>query len=397
MRKVWSNLVRRILFVALATVLPGSVGAANAITITYVNVGPLDSRVFVGFSNNASGNTTSDLVMDPSAYSRNDTLYGPLPPVGQLPNFDAMVYAAAELGTDLNAPLGTGVRWAAAPLNFTFVQAHGETLAATGSYSSDAFAFSGNTTSTSPTAWIIHVDPSGSEVAGTPTDVTVTGNITGFVSVAGASVANASWNVATTSFGTVMSGVASQTVPGTTPFTDAGSITFTIPLGSTFQLEADYDQNTSGSGAGANSTAQIDSFLVQIAATIPTPVVPVLVAHFIAPIFDGTTVVSPAGPFPAGRTIPVRFQLQDGKGNLISGPEGRKLDVGVTVFSTQKGAEKTPIDLGPKPPALRYHARRGVFALRLKTKDQAWSAGQTYRIEVSVAGTPVGEAFFALR
>jgi hypothetical protein len=193
-----------------------------------------------------------------------------------------------------------------------------------------------------------------------------------------------------------MSGAASQTVPGTTPFTDAGSITFTIPLGSTFQLQADYDQNTSGSGAGANSTAEIDSFLVQIAATIPAPVAP-LVAHFIAPLFDGTTVVSPAGPFRLGCTIPVRFQLQDDKGNVISGPEGGKLDVDVTVFSTQKGAEKTPIDLGPNPPPLRYHARRGVFALRLKTKGQAWSAGQTYRIEVSVAGTPVGEAFFGLR
>ncbi len=396
MGKVSASLVRRLLFVPLAAALLWSAGAANAITITYVNSGPADSRVFVGFSNNASGYTTSDLIMDPSAYSRNDTAYGPLPPPGQLPSFDAMVYGAAELATDLNAPLGTGVRFVGAPFNYTFVQAHGETLAPTGSYSSDAFAFSGNTTSTSPTAWIVHVDPSGAEVAGTPTDVTVTGDIAGFVSVAGASVANASWNVATTSFGTVMSGTASQTVAGTTPFTDSGSLTFTIPLGSTFQLEADYDQNTSGSGAGANSTAEIDSFLVQVSAVISPPVVPMLTAHFVAPIFDGTTVVSPAGPFHRGRTIRVRFQLQDEKGNVITGPEGRKLDVSVQVFSTQKGAEKTPIDLGSKA-RLRYHARRGVFASRLKTKGQAWSAGQTYRIEVDVAGKPVGEAFFALR
>ena len=194
-----------------------------------------------------------------------------------------------------------------------------------------------------------------------------------------------------------MSGTASQAVPGSSNFTDSGSITFTIPLGSTFQLEADYDQNTSGSGAGANSTTEIDNFLVQIAATIPTPVTPMLMAHFLRPIFDFTTVVSPAGPFRSGRTIPIRFQLLDDKGNAVTGADGRKLDVALQVFSTQKGAEKTPIDLGPKPPRIQYHARRGVFAFRLKTKGAPWIAGQIYRIEIDVAGTQVGEAFFALR
>jgi hypothetical protein len=69
---------------------------------------PEGSRVFVGFANDASGNLTSDLVVHPSAASRNDTLYGPLPPPMTLPSFDAMVYGAAELGTNLNAPLGSG-------------------------------------------------------------------------------------------------------------------------------------------------------------------------------------------------------------------------------------------------------------------------------------------------
>ena len=72
-----------------------------------------------------------------------------------------MVYGAAELGTNLNAPLGSGVRSVFAPLNATFFQAHGETLAPTGFYSSHAYAHSGDTTSTIPTHWIIHVDPSG--------------------------------------------------------------------------------------------------------------------------------------------------------------------------------------------------------------------------------------------
>ncbi len=244
---------------------------AGAITITYVNPGPLDSRVFVGFANNASGNLTSDLVTHSSAASRNDTVFGPLPPPFTLPSFDAKAYGAAELGTNLNAPLGSGVRSAFAPLNMPFFQAHGETLAASGAYSSQAFAFSGDTTSTTPTRWIVHVDPSGSETAGTLADVTVTGSIAGHVDVAGSSLADASWNVTTTGFGTVMSGSASQSTPGSTPFTDSGTLTFTLPLGSTFELLVDYDLSTSGSGAGANSTSEVSASLVQISAVLTPP------------------------------------------------------------------------------------------------------------------------------
>ncbi|MDX2169522.1 MAG: hypothetical protein SF182_20810 [Deltaproteobacteria bacterium] len=246
-------------------------GRAAAITITYVNVGPADSRVCVGFANDASGNLTSDLVVQPSAASRNDTVYGPLPPPLTLPSFDAMAYAAAELGTNLNAPLGTGVRSVFAPLNLTFFQAHGETLAASGSYSSQAFAFSGNTTSTAPTHWVVHVDPSGSETAGTPADVTITGSISGSVAVAGSSLADASWQVATAGFGTVMSGTASQSTPGSTGFSDGGTLTFTLPLGSTFDLLVDYQLSASGSGAGADSTSEVAASLVQISAVLTPP------------------------------------------------------------------------------------------------------------------------------
>lgn len=244
---------------------------ARAITITYVNPGPLDSRVWVGFDNDASGNLTSDLVVAAAAASRNDTLYGPLPPVGQLPSFDAMAYAAAELGTNLNAPLGTGTRSVFAPLNLSFFQAHGQTLAPSGSYASHAYAYSGDTTASGPMHWTVHVDPSGSEVAGTLADVTVSGSLAGQVSVAGSSLADATWNVATASYGTVMAGAASQSVPGSTPFSDAGSITFSLPLGSTFDLIVDYDLSTSGNGAGADSTAEITASLVEISAVIPPP------------------------------------------------------------------------------------------------------------------------------
>lgn len=243
---------------------------ARAITITYSNPGPADSRVFVGFANDASGHLTADLVAQPAAASRNDTVFGPLPPIGQLPAFDAMAYGAAELGTNLNAPLGAGVRSVFAPLNLTFFQAHGATLAPSGAYASHAYAFSGNASASTPAAWVVHVDPSGVELPGTPVDVTVDASISGAVSVAGTSLAAAAWTV-TTSAGGVIAGSASQSIPGTTPFGDAGTLTFTMPLGGTFTLLVDYDLTTSGSGAGADSTSEIAASLVEISAALTPP------------------------------------------------------------------------------------------------------------------------------
>lgn len=260
----------RLLLLPLLAIL-ATATAAPAITITYVNPGPLDSRVYVGFANDASGNLTSDLVVHPSAASRNDTLYGPLPPPMTLPSFDAMVYGAAELGTNLNAPLGSGVRSVFAPLNLSFFQAHGETLAGTGTYASHAYAYSGDTTASGPMHWTVHVDPSGLELPGTLADVTVTGSISGAVTVAGASLADAAWNVDVTGVGTVMAGTATQATPGSTPFSDSGSLTFTVPLGATFELLVDYDLTTSGSGAGADSTSEVTASLVQISAVIAPP------------------------------------------------------------------------------------------------------------------------------
>lgn len=266
-----TRIVRAAVGIALLLGAPAAAGRAAAITITYANPGPADSRVYVGFANDASGNLTSDLVPDAAAASRNDTVYGPLPPIGQLPSFDALCYGAAELGTNLNAPLGTGVRSVFAPLNPTFLQAHGETLAGTGAYASQAFAYSGNAAASGATPWVIHVDPSGSETAGTPALVTVTGTISGSLTVAGAATANASWNVTSSAFGTVMAGSATQAVPGSAPISDAGTITFVLPLGSTFDLLVDYDLATSGSGASADSTSEIAASLVQISAVLAPP------------------------------------------------------------------------------------------------------------------------------
>ena len=388
------QLVRRWVGISVlaSLLLPWASGTAKAITITYVNPGPLDSRVFVGFDNDASGNLTTDFVTQTSAASRNDTVYGPLPPIGQLPSFDAMAYGSAELGTNLNAPLGTGVRSVFAPLNPSFFQAHGETLAGTGFYASHAYAHSGDTTSTIPTRWIVHVDPSGAEVAGTPADVTVTGTLSGSVSVAGTSVADAAWNVATTGFGTVMTGAANQAVPGSTPFSDAGTLTFTLPLGGTFELLVDYDLSTSGSGLGADSTSEIAASLVQISAVIAPPLAP-FSTTFLAPMLGGTTAASPAGPFQARRAIRVQMQLRDTNGDLVSDAVAKALDVGLTVFPVPAGPA---IDFGLRPPRIRYRARADMFVFRLRTRSAGFVAGQTYRLVIDVAGTPVGEGFFAL-
>jgi hypothetical protein len=376
---------------------------ANAITITYVNAGPSDSRIFVGFANDSSGNMTSDLVSDPSAYSRNDTLYGPLPAPGNLPGFDAMTYGAAELGTDLYCTVCYGARSVFAPLLYpsTYFQAHGETLAPTGTYSSNAFSFSGDTTSTSPTAWIIHVDPSGSEVAGTPTQVMVTGSIAGFVSVAGSSMANALWNVMSPSNGTVMSGTSSQSTPGTTNFSDSGTLIFTIPLGSTFDLLVNYDLSTSGSGAGANSTSEVSQSMVQVSAVIVPPVAPVVTVSFPGPSLGGTTVVSPAGPYHKNRTIPIRIRVRDANGDLISDEEAKKLDARIVVYPTSEKGDGKPIELKPMPrrkdDTFRYNTGSNQFFYNLSTYGPAWTADQTYRIEVRINGKPLGEAFFSLR
>jgi hypothetical protein len=278
---------------------------AGAITITYVNPVPNDSRVFVGFTNNSTGNTTSDLVADPAAYSRNDTLFGPSAP----PAADSEAYSGAELGTNLNAPLGTGVRSVFGPFNPSFFfSASGFTYTAAGIYSADAFAFSGNASTTSPTPWIIHVDPSGSEVAGTPADVTVSASIAGTLTVAGASVADASWNVATTAFGTVISGSASQSVVGSSNFSDSNTITFSVPLGSTFELLVDYDLTASGSGSGASSSSEITSSLVQISAAIPPMFAPVSGAKLL--MFDKYTKSGKAK---------VVLQMTDPGGNITKG------------------------------------------------------------------------------
>lgn len=249
--------VRNVLAGTAASCLLGALAApAAAITITYENPGPADSRVFVGIDNDSSGWTTYDVISHENVFSRSDTAYGPLPPTGQLPSFDAEYYASAELGTNLNAPLGTGIRSVFSPLNPTFFRASGMTLQPTGVYASHSFVYSGPATP--------------AENIGDPAVVTIDASISSTLTVSGAASADATWTVTTTTHGGVIGGGATQTVPGVTPFSDSGTLRFQVLLGDTFELAVDYDLNAAGSGAGAASESNVDASLVEISAALGT-------------------------------------------------------------------------------------------------------------------------------
>lgn len=248
---------------------------ADAIIITYINSGADDGTVVVGFDNDSSGWTTSDLVQNGNAFSRADTAYGPLPPVGQLPSFDAQTDARSEFGTNLNCATCTGVRSAFGPFNPGLFsnEASGTALQATGVYTSHSYLYSAQAASTATAPWIIRIDPSPGETIGTPVTVTIDASLDGVLDVTGAASADAFWNVSTTSYGTVINGFVSQATPGTQPFADSGQLQFIIPLGSTFELLVEHDLNAAGSGAGASSRAAVDNSLVEISAAFGMPLI----------------------------------------------------------------------------------------------------------------------------
>ena len=230
----------------------------------------------------------------------------------------------------------------------------------------------------------------------------ITGSISGVVSAAGTSMSTALWNVTSPSNGTVMSGTASQPTPGTTNFNDAGTLIFNMPLGSTFDLLVNYNLSTNGNGAGANSTSEVSQSLVEVSAVIAPPVAPVVTVSYPGPTLGGTTVVSPAGPFHKGRTIPIRIEVRDGEGTILSDEEAQKLDVRIVVYPTSEEKDDgKPIELKPQPQrkddTFRYNAGSDQFFYNLSTYGPAWSADQTYRIEIRINGKPLGESFFALR
>lgn len=332
---------------------------ANAATVHYVNPVPQESRVYVGFDNDSSGYQTTDLDSDGSAFARNDTAYGPLPPAGQLPSFDAKTYAATEFGTNLYSPTGTGVRSAFSPLNFGFAQAHGESLQATGAFSSNAYAYSGNASSPSPAPWIIHVMPEPGETLGAPTQVTINADIDGTLNVAGFGLADALWNVTTTTHGGVMTGSALQPATGGAPFSDTGTLVFTIPLGSSFELLAEWDLSIAGGGPGANVTSEIDFFIVEISAVV------------LPPIINPITVV-PANPVIVsgpGTPGPYTGWMNLSRSYSISNPDQRPYEVDIRVFSNERFRVLFDGPNGLWAPARQYRRGDGRFYIAIVTID----------------------------
>ena len=111
--------------------------------------------------------------------------------------------------------------------------------------------------------------------------MTVDAELLGTLTAAGASSADVSWAVSVTGQGNVITGGALQSVSGTSGFSDAGTLQFQIPLGTTFELYVDIALGAWGSGAGAASEAAVDSALVEISAvpgTLFGPPAPVLAA-----------------------------------------------------------------------------------------------------------------------
>jgi len=233
----------------MSTALP----ALQAATINYVNPSaPPDSHVIAAVDMTASGWTVGPTVLGGvNGTSVSQTILGPVPPP-----FNAQTFGQAEIFTDLNS-VGPGVSRTISVPGFGRFVAEGQGTAAIASYTGNADVYSGDSSGSGNAPWTIHVDPTGAEIAGTPTTITITASIVGEVEAVGTSSADASWFLSS-NFGTIMSGSASQATPGLTPFSDSGTLTFVIPLGGTFQLDLLYQLDAAGTGI-SNSRAEVFS------------------------------------------------------------------------------------------------------------------------------------------
>jgi hypothetical protein len=255
-----SNSSARSLCVVLALALTavGLVEDAQAVSITYTNLSPPPTHNVYGYAvANSSGQPSAGpaLVFSPNAASVNHTTLGPSPPT-----IDSLTFTSAEIFTDLNLT-GVGASRSIVVPGFGQFVAEGQSIAAGGFYTAEADVFSGHSLSpTAGTPWTIFVNPTGLEVAGTPTLITIDTSIVGEVAASAGATADASWLVST-NFGTVMNGAASQTVAGLTPFSDAGTLSFIIPLGGSFQMTLLYQLDAAGSGI-TDSRAEVFSSIV---------------------------------------------------------------------------------------------------------------------------------------
>lgn len=249
MRKSFPLLACIVLVVSIIS----PVGAA---TINFINPSaPPQSQVIGVVDVTASGNSIGPQYLSQlTATSTAATVLGPTPPP-----FTAIGNARAELASDLYLTSPGTTRTITAPFSSLGFFAEGSGSAVSDSYTASADVYSGDDSTTAAGTWTIHVDPTGVEVPGTPTLITLDASIVGELEVVGTSSADATWLVGT-NFGTVMNGSASQLTPALTPFSDSGSLSFNIPLGTTFQLTLLYQLNAAGTGI-SNSRAEVFSAL----------------------------------------------------------------------------------------------------------------------------------------
>jgi Tol biopolymer transport system component len=132
-----------------------------------------------------------------------------------------------------------------------------------------------------------------------------------------------------------------------------------------------------------------------------SPQLPYQFSGFLPPLHDGTSVTSPDGPFKRGRTIPVKFQLLDSEGQLISDEEAQGLVAELAVFYEEPSNQGDPIDPGDNPgdvgDQFRYDADADLFIYNLSTKALVWYADYTYGLEVLINGIKAADVYFSLR
>jgi len=121
----------------------------------------------------------------------------------------------------------------------------------------------------------------------------------------------------------------------------------------------------------------------------------------IPPLHDGTTAASPDGPFKCGRTLPVKCQLLNLDGQIISDSEAQQLEAHLRVSYESSFDQGTPFDPGDDSPDIgdefRYDDGDDLFIHNLSTKKSSLIPDSLYKLEVFVDGIKVGHVFFSLR
>lgn len=119
------------------------------------------------------------------------------------------------------------------------------------------------------------------------------------------------------------------------------------------------------------------------------------------PIGDGTSAEFPAGPYKRGRTIPIKFRVEDNIGQLIDDELADSLTTYFKVTkigSTAVGVpEEIPEEIADIGSVFRYDPAGNLFIFNLSTKSSEFEADHVYRVEIIIDGIQSGEIYFSLR